>query len=203
MDVTKTWKAILIGVFFGLLSIGIVLLITRPPRGATIQLKPPPTPSPLVVHVTGAVVEPGLYSLTVGARVQDALDAAGGQSPSADLDAINLASFVEDGEQIWVPTKKLANPETQSEATSTDIPKLNYQAQLPNQEVLVLININTASIPELESLPGIGPDKAGKIVAYRTKHGPFERIEEIENVSGIGPVTFEKIKALICVSDRP
>jgi competence protein ComEA len=203
MDVTKSWKAILIGVFFGLLSIGFVLLITRPPRGAPIQLKPPPTPSPLIVHVTGAVVEPGIYTLALGARVQDAIDAAGGNSPNADLEAINLAAFVEDGEQLWVPTKKMANPEPHSGATSTVIPNLNNEAQPPNQEVHVLININMASIPELESLPGIGPDKAEKIVAYRTEHGPFERIEEIENVSGIGPVTFEKIKALICVSDQP
>ena len=169
MDVTKTWKAILIGVFFGLLSIGFVLLITRPPRGAPIQLNPPPTPSPLIVHVSGAVVEPGLYTLAAGSRVQDAIDAAGGNSPNADLEAINLAAFVEDGEQLWVPTKKIANPEPQSGATSTTIPNLSNEAQPPNQEIHVLININTASIPELESLPGIGPDKAEKIVAYRTK----------------------------------
>jgi competence protein ComEA len=101
-----------------------------------------------------------------------------------------------------VPNTKLANPEPQPKATATVLPQQNEEVQ-PTQIDLALININTASIPELESLPGIGPEKAENIVVYRNEHGPFERIEEIENVSGIGPVTFEKIKALISVSDQP
>ena len=203
MDIRTSWKAILIGVFFGLLSVGIVFLITRPPRGVSVQLRHPPSPSPFVVHITGAVFEPGLYSLAVGARVQDAIDAAGGNLPTADLDTINLAALIEDGQQIWVPTKNLPDPEPQPNVPSTDIPKQNLEEQQPKQSELVLININTASIPELESLPGIGPDKAEKIVAYRSENGPFEELEEIENVSGVGPVTFEKIKSLICLSDQP
>jgi competence protein ComEA len=202
MDNIKTWKAILIGLLFGLLSVGIIFLITRPPRGDAVQLRPPLTASPLVVHVTGAVVDPGLYTLAAGARVQDAIDAAGGILSTADLDEINLAASIADGDQVRIPLKNQANTEPQPKATSTDFPQKTDQESKTDQTQAGLININTASIPELESLPGIGPIKAEKIVAYRNEYGNFKQIEEIENVSGIGPVTFEKIKTLICVSDE-
>ena len=191
------------GVFFGLMSVGIVFLITRPPRGTPIQLKPPPTPSPYIVHVSGAVAEPGIYSLITGSRIQNAIDAAGGHLPSANLDGINMAAFVEDGDQIWVPHQELMLSTSQpNEPTSSTTPQTNAENEQPPIATL-LININTASISELESLPGIGPQKASEIIAYRDGNGPFERIEEIEMVSGIGPVTFKNIKALICVSDQP
>ena len=203
MDIKRTWKATLIGVFFGLLSVGIIFLVTRPPRGTPIQLKPPPTPSPYVVHVSGAVAEPGIYSLIAGSRIQDAMEAAGGHLPSTDLDGINLAAFIEDGDQIWVPYQKLMLPTPQPKDTTSSTPAQTNEENEQPQIATLLININTASISELDSLPGIGPQKATEIIAYRDENGPFERIEEIEMVSGIGPVTFEKIKALICVSDQP
>jgi len=203
MDIKGTWKATLIGVFFGLLSVGIIFLITRPPRGIPIQLKPPPTPSPYVVYVSGAVAEPGIYSLIAGSRIQDAMEAAGGHQPSADLDGINLAAFIEDGDQIWVPYQKLmlSTPQPQESSSSTS-PQTNDENEHP-QIAPLLININTASISELDRLPGIGPQKAAEIIAYRDANGPFEHIEEIEMVSGIGPVTFENIKTLICILDQP
>ncbi len=203
MDIKGAWKVTLMGVFFGLMSVGIVFLITRPPRGTPIQLKPPPTPSPYIVHVSGAVAEPGIYSLIAGSRIQNAIDAAGGHLPSANLDGINMAAYVEDGDQIWVPHQELMLSTSQpNEPTSSTTPQTNEENEQPPIATL-LININTASISELESLPGIGPQKASEIIAYRDGNGPFERIEEIEMVSGIGPVTFKNIKALICVSDQP
>ena len=203
MDIKGAWKVSLMGVFLGIMSVGIVFLITRPPRGIPIQLKPPPTPSPYIVHVSGAVAEPGIYSLITGSRIQNAIDAAGGHLPSANLDGINMAAFVEDGDQIWVPHQELMFSTPQpNEPTSSTTPQTNEENEQPPIATL-LININTASISELESLPGIGPQKASEIIAYRDGNGPFERIEEIEMVSGIGPVTFNNIKALICVSDQP
>ena len=203
MDIKGAWKVTLMGVFLGIMSVGIVFLITRPPRGTPIQLKPPPTPSPYIVHVSGAVAEPGIYSLISGSRIQNAIDTAGGHLPSANLDGINMAAFVEDGDQIWVPHQELMLSTSQpNEPTSSTTPQTNEENEQPPVATL-LININTASISELESLPGIGPQKASEIIAYRDGNGPFERIEEIEMVSGIGPVTFKNIKALICVSDQP
>ncbi|MCJ7661249.1 MAG: helix-hairpin-helix domain-containing protein [Anaerolineales bacterium] len=185
------------------MSIGIVFLLTRPPRGTPIQLKPPPTPSPYIVHISGAVAEPGVYSLIAGSRIQNAIEAAGGHLPSANLDGINMAAVVEDGDQIWVPYHELITSTPQpKEPTSNTTPQTNEENEQPPIANL-LININTASISELDSLPGIGPQKASEIIAYRDGNGPFERIEEIEMVSGIGPVTFNNIKALICVSDQP
>jgi competence protein ComEA len=203
MDIKGTWKPILIGVVFGLLSVGIILLVTRPPRGAPIQLKPPPTPLPYVIHVTGAVSEPGTYSLIAGSRIQDALDAAGGHLSIAYLEGINLAAYIKDGDQIWVPYQEqiLSTPQ-RYEPIVIAKPQVD-QGNEQHHTAAQLININTASITELDELPGIGPTKAADIIAYRDKNGNFERIEEIEMVTGIGPVTFEKIKALICVSDQP
>jgi competence protein ComEA len=203
MDIKETWKAALLGAFFGLMSVGIVFLITRPPRGTPIQLKPPPTPSPYIVHISGAVTEPGVYSLIAGSRIQNAIEAAGGHLPSANLDGINMAAVVDDGDQIWVPYQELVFSTPQpKEPTSNTTPQTNEKNEQPTI-ANILININTASISELDSLPGIGPQKASEIIAYRDGNGPFERIEEIEMVSGIGPVTFNNIKALICVSDQP
>ncbi len=203
MDIKGTWKATLFGVFFGLLSVGIIFLVTRPPRGAAIQLKSPPTPSPYVVHVTGAVSEPGIYSLMAGSRIQDAMDAAGGCLLTANLVGINFAAFIEDGDQIYVPyQKQITSTPHLNEPISISTPQINQENEQP-PTAAQLININTASITELDELPGIGPTKASEIIAYRELNGDFERIEEIEMVSGIGSVTFEKIKALICVSDQP
>jgi len=190
-------------VIFGLLSGGIVYLVTRPPRGNTIQLIPPPTQAPAIIHVSGAVVEPGLYTLPVGSRVKDAIDAAGGSLPNADLNMINLAALVIDGDRIWIPFHTQENPETQQPTDSSNTPQQENQSTDTLYNDSILVNINTATLSELDSLPGIGPQKAGEIIAYREEHGPFEKIEEIENVSGIGPATFEKLKDLICVSENP
>ncbi len=185
----KNFWGIAFGVVFGFLGVGLLLLLTGKPRGEAVQLLPPPTPAPVMVHVAGAVSEPGMYSLPHGARVKDAVDLAGGLAEGADSNLINLAKPINDGMQIWVPSVNV----DQIEGNEAEI---NQKAQNQSQPTRQ-ININTASQVELESLSGIGPVIAGAIIQYRQEHGAFNKISEIINVSGIGPVVFEKIKPFI------
>jgi len=188
----KTWWWLVIGVLFGLLSAGVILLASSPPRGTAISLLPPPTPLPIQVHIAGAVLRPGVYLLPQESRVRDAVEAAGGFSADAHIDGINLAAFLEDGTQLFVPgDNQVANPS--GVQTDTDQPA--------SQHPIAIVNINTASQAELEKLPNIGPVTAKKIIDYRDQYGDFDNIEELLKISGIGTVTFEKIKAFISVGD--
>jgi competence protein ComEA len=182
-----TGWTLIYGVVCGLLGAGILFLVTRPTQGKPIQILPAPTRAPIQVHVAGAVGNPGVYSLQPGSRVQDAIDASGGLLPGANSEMINLAGLLEDGERVFVPT--LAPTAAPGEAV---LPERSITIQFP-------ININTATLADLESLPEIGPVTAGNILAYREQNGPFASVEDIEKVSGIGPKTFEKIKDLITV----
>jgi competence protein ComEA len=142
-----------------------------------------PTPRPLRVYVSGAVNRPDVYTLPPDSIVKDALMAAGGPAENADLDRINLALPVSDGQHVYVPLRGEVNPPVQ--------PPSDQRA--PSTK----ININTADQAALDSLPGIGPVIAQRILDYRQANGPFDRIEDIMNVSGIGQGTFEKIRDLI------
>jgi competence protein ComEA len=122
--------------------------------------------------------------------VQDAIDMAGGLLSKADTRSLNLAEILEDGQRILVPTRL--------PPTHTPDPNIT-QAPIVPPEILYPININTATQAELESLPQIGPVTAQKIINYRQVNGPFESIEDIQDVPGIGPKTFEVIKDLITV----
>ena len=188
----KYFWGIAFAVVCTLLGVGLILLVSSQPRGTSIKLSPPPTASPVTVHVAGAVDQPGVYKLPPGSRVEEAILAAGGAVPEADLSLINLAMLVEDGMQIWVP------------ALIEEEPRVEEQERSPTYEAPeVLININTASQNELESLPRIGPVIAAEIIRYRQANGPFHRKEDIQEVKGIGPVTFEKISKLITVGGSP
>lgn len=198
----KTWWGIAFGVLCGLLGAGILILAGRQPRGEPIQLLPPPTPPPVIVHVTGAVAQPGVYTLSGECRVQDALQAAGGLLPQADAQSLNLAAFIKDGERIWIPYQSQAEEPSQSPAGTYDSSK-DSSGQLPVESPTMLIDINRASQEELESLPGIGPVTAQKIIADREENGPFSKIEDIERVSGIGPAKFGKIKEFITAGFGP
>ena len=188
----KYFWGIAFAVVCTLLGVGLILLVSSQPRGTSIKLSPPPTASPVTVHVAGAVIQPGVYKLPPGSRVEGAILAAGGAIPEADLSLINLAMVVEDGMQIWVP------------ALIEEEPRVEEQERSPTYEAPeVLININTASQNELESLPRIGPVIAAEIIRYRQANGPFHRKEDIQEVKGIGPVTFEKISELITVGGSP
>lgn len=145
----------------------------------------------IYVHVSGYVANPGLYSIPEGSRVADAVEAAGGASGDGDLDAINLARVVVDGEQVYVPSGEEASAGTAAAPYSTGASGASGGSGL--------ININTATAEELTALSGVGDATAQKIVVDRTQNGPFASIEDIKRVSGIGDKKFEAIKDAICV----
>lgn len=185
---------VLIGILVGLLLAGGILIGARQPQGESVQLRPAPTPEPLRVHVAGAVVRPGVYDLPDNSRVTDAIDAAGGLVAGADENALNLAQHLEDGERLDVPFVEgfVAADATQGfTVLSNGTPSALSGADL--------VNINTASVDELDKLPGIGQTTAQRIITYRTDNGPFATIEDILNVSGIGTATYNEIKDLITV----
>jgi len=188
----------LIGVMAGFALAGLLLFISRAPAGEPIVLQPAPTKAPIAVHVVGAVPRPGLYEFAEGARVQDAIDAAGGLLASADTTSINLAALLLDGEQLNIPFKSGQEPGQVEESGSLVLPGATATEEATSLDQ-GLVNINTASLEELDSLPGIGPTIAQRILDYRDENGPFETIEDIMNVSGVGPSTFDQIKDLITI----
>ena len=161
---------------------------------APILVVPPSTPAPTAVftlapvrvYVSGAVNSPGVYSLPPHSLVDDALRAAGGATTEADLDRINLALEARDQQQIHVPRKGESAQPTPLAPGDT----------APSSR---RININTATLAELDTLPKIGPATAQHILDYRAKNGPIKQIEDLKNVSGIGDATFEAIKEWITV----
>ncbi len=142
-----------------------------------------PTPYTLRVYVSGAVHHPDVYTLAQDSIVKDAIEAAGGPTEEADLERINLALPVTDGQQVHVPRQGEDNPPVQPPSGQ---PTTGGR-----------VNINTADSAALESLPGIGPSLAQRIIDHRQAHGPFERIEDVMEVSGIGEATFVGIQELI------
>ena len=196
MNKNRWWEAaiIVVGVILGT---GVIFLISRPPRGELIVLLPVPTPAPIMVYVQGAVNQPGLYSLPQQSRVNDAILAAGGFSEQADFGSLNLAEILQDGDQVNVAIL----PNTPANETG-----INPSTNSPTQHASLsptIININSATLDELDTLPEIGPKTAQAIIDYRNTYGLFTKIDDILEVSGIGPVTFEKIKDLITIGTSP
>lgn len=145
----------------------------------------------IVVHIAGAVENPGVYTLTEGKRVEDALQKAG-IADNADADALNRAAVLFDGQKIVVPFQAERNMETGIEPVRTD----DTVSQTSENE---RININTANITQLMALPGIGEVKAGAIIRYRQEHGGFQNIDEVLLVNGIGSGIYAQIAGQICV----
>lgn len=177
----------LAGILTGLLASGLLYLLVSRPRGQPVRVLPPPTPRPVQVHVVGAVRTPGVYQLPRGAIVQDALAAAGGPAAEANLSAINLAAGLSDSQQVYVPFVG-ETPEV------VDLP-----GSTSAQTAAGRVSLNTATAPELERLPGIGPSLAQAIVEFRESHGPFAQPEDLLEVPGIGPAKLAQIKDLIVV----
>jgi competence protein ComEA len=176
------------GILIGLLSAGIFTLVSSKPRGHAVELHHPPTPGPIHVHVCGAVSQPGVYELPPGSIVQQAIQAAGGITADAVPSALNLAGFLEDGQQVFVP-KQEDHTSSLPQSTVSNVPPHSGE----------LININTASASELDLLPGIGPALANQIIEHRQTYGPFTSIEDLINVSGIGPAKLADLRDLITV----
>ena len=139
--------------------------------------------STVTVHVIGEVRRPGVYELPGGARVRDAVDAAGGLLGAADDAGVNLARVAVDGEQIAVPRKGETAAAAGGSAGAGAVPGK--------------VNLNTATAAELDALPGVGPATAAKIVADRTANGPFRSVDDLMRVSGIGPAKFDALKDLV------
>jgi len=164
---------------------------TRPSSSlvtTTLALPTTSTSSTVVVYVTGAVVAPGVYTLPSPGRATDAVAAAGGATAAADLDVVNLAATLHDGERIYVPEVGEIVPPVVSGDTVVD-------ASVPAAPV----DINTASVDQLDVLPGVGPATAAAIVAYRDQHGPFQTIDQLGEVRGIGPSKLDAIRGLVVV----
>lgn len=172
---------------------------TTAPRATTVG------PIQIAVYVSGAVASPGVYALPDGSRVGDAIEAAGGFTGEADREAINLASRVHDEQHISVPVLGAADNEPANGSTSpTEVaptpPEATKVAQPPTPaSVPGLINVNTATIEELDQLPGIGPVLAGRIVEDREANGPFRSVDDLLRVPGIGEVLLAKLRDLVTV----
>ena len=147
----------------------------------------------IIVHVTGEVKKPGIVELEEGERIFSAIDKAGGTTKNADTSKINLAEIVEDGAKIYVPN---VNDKIETEENINEN-KISISSNKESKQKIV--NINTATQTELETLPGIGPSLAMKIINYRKEKGKFSKIEDIKNVSGIGDSKYNNIKSLIKV----
>jgi competence protein ComEA len=141
----------------------------------------------LVVHVVGAVRRPGLYRLPEGSRVQDALERAGGPKAKAELAAVNLAAPVADGQQVVVPARGAG------EAAGATGGGSSSAAGLPGG----MVHLNSATLEELDTLPGVGPVTAQKILDYRAANGAFRSVDELDAVPGIGPTRLEELRPLV------
>lgn len=175
------------------------------PAGVEIVL---PTPSPLKVQVTGAVHSPGLVELTRGDRLADALDRAGGPREDAALDGMNLAAIVTDGMHIRVPRLSESGGTTGADVgTAGQEIQIGQGGSESNDDKMVapsvltptLINLNTASVGQLMDLPNIGPARAQAIISLRDERGGFASVDELDDVTGIGPAILEVLRPLVTV----
>jgi competence protein ComEA len=199
----KAWQLALLCILLTFLVAGIILLVARPVRGIPIVLLPvptitptlPPKPSPtsplLEVQIRGQVLSPGVYLLPASSRLGDLISAAGGFTVLADINRVNDAQIIYDGDYFFVPMEAEEIPETASNAP--------FELSERSASINFPINLNTASQEELETLPGIGPKKAADIIAYRDEITAFQSLEQLLEVSGIGPSTLETIKEFLYI----
>ena len=162
---------------------------TRPAAGSVA----PTTVTTIKVYISGEARRPGVYELPAEARVDDALQAAGGPTADAALEYINLAKRVSDEEHIQIPGQS----DARESATSAEANLSSVPAELPEQGGSGRLNINTATAEELTSLPNIGQSRAAAIVDYRDREGPFESVDDLKNVGGIGDKITDSIRDLV------
>ena len=175
-----SWRIFLLGLLVGLFSAALILIGNGRLEGRSILLSTPADPPGVRVSVLGAVRAPGLYKLAPGSIVQDAVFAAGGFLPNADSSRLNLAAPVNDGQGLIIPIQ-----------IPTPLPGTPPPESTP---IGKKINLNTATLEELDSLPGIGPVLAQRIIDYRQTTGPFQSVDDLLHVKGIGSALLEKIR---------
>jgi competence protein ComEA len=182
---TRTRALVLALCAVAVVLVGGRLLRPAAPRGTAPPLirasKPPARAraAPLVVDVAGAVRRAGLYRLPQGSRIADAVARAGGATERAELDLVNLAAPLADGEQVLVPARGAA------------------AAAGPGAVPTAPVDLNSATAEQLDALPGIGPVTAQKIIDYRQTHGPFRSVDELDAISGIGPSRIDNLRGLV------
>jgi competence protein ComEA len=190
-DLSRRRLLIAAGCLALLLFVGSKLLVRPQPSAGLAPPVAPPTETAaaatvVVVDVVGAVRRPGLYRLEQGARIADAVARAGGATAKADLALINLAAPLADGEQVVVPKRGAAAP--------AGAPSAGGSAGVPSSGP---VHLSTATLEQLDSLPGIGPVTAQKILDYRQKQGAFTSVDELDAVPGIGPARLDQLKDLV------
>lgn len=168
--------------------------------GAEVTVSPNEQKAEIRVHVCGAVVREGVYTLSGGSRVTDGIAAAGGFLETADTAYLNLAAFLADGQKVYVPTREETSALSAEERLSGDAERMTTpEGETSAEKETQLVNLNTATLAELMTLSGIGEAKAASIIQYREKVGPFRTIEDLKNVSGIGDGMFARVKENITV----
>jgi competence protein ComEA len=150
----------------------------------------------IVVDVAGEVKSPSVIELPIDSRINDAIVAAGGLTKDADISQINRAAPLSDGEKIYIPKKADQSIEEETDMTGSEEESTSVQNESTGN---IKININLAKSEKLQEIPGVGPVTAEKIIAYRTEHGLFRKLEDLMKVSGIGEKTFEKMQPYICI----
>lgn len=185
-------------IWWGILGVLVLLAASRflLPTKTAVRIEQGEANKEIVVYITGAVKHPGLLHLPLDARLDDALREAE-LSPDADLALLNPAQKLKDGQKIIVPYKA---EELSTEVNAVGSGRVETSLQvIANKKTPGKININTAGPQELDTIPGIGPALAQRIIDYRTQNGLFSSPEDIQNVSGIGPKTYEKMAPYITV----
>ena len=178
--------------------------------GIVAPLSTLPTPLTVRIHVAGAVFRPGVYTVSSSARVVDAVKAAGGATSRADLERINLAQTIVDTEQVFVPfrssrttkitvTPRLRPSRTTNPVSVPTVPGALPIVGMPTTTATPLINLNSATSDQLDTLPGVGPSTAKAIISYRNRKGPFGKVEDLLNVPGIGPSKVAAIRDQVTV----
>lgn len=186
--------AIILGaIITAVVAVGAMLLVYDDLAAPPIIIADPVTDGLIVVEISGAVGTPGVYELSADARVADVVEAAGGVARDADLGGINLARRLRDEDRLVIPSRTPPPPVTPSSGPEAG-PATGASPPAP-------VNINTATLDQLDSLPGIGPAIGQRIIDYRTEHGPFRTVDELDNVNGISSTMVDELRAEITVGE--
>ena len=157
-------------------------------------------PLRIAVHVVGAVQQPGVYHLAAGSRGDDAVRLAGGATSQSDLKRVNLAAVLVDGQQLWIPRAGERIPQnTLPNTLPNNLSNAGPSNAAPSNNVPASVDINQATVADLDRLPGIGPSTARAIVDHRTRNGPFASVDDLLAVRGIGPAKLAELRALVRV----